>query len=256
MAVASSPEEPLEQQLAAALVLADDTSEESARDESTLAPAGAHTALTIADEQTIGPEANHRCPTQVARSRNWLTTSLDDSVRSDALALDRELEDALSSLKRWREDQTRQFEASRSAALCELQHQRPAGVEEQTTSAAARGVPRSRTRPEGVDAYADENAREPRQRQHLTPHRGSAEWQGERPTAAERVALAEQSFLDNESEASIAETHVLNARMTSEMEKLVQAEAEMAEMDRMSSELVAYSSGLHDLLAKMHALER
>ena len=57
-------------------------------------------------------------------------------------------------------------------------------------------------------------------------------------------------------EASIAETHVLNARMTSEMEKLVQAEAEMAEMDRMSSELVAYSSGLHDLLAKMHALER
>ena len=222
-------------------------------------------------EMEVGAQPQSaRNPTQIVRARNWLTTDLDETVRTDELSLERDLDEAIGSVQQWREVQARRLEDMRAAALAELPAasappppSASAAVAAAPSDAAARPKPnvaRGRARPLGARPYADhadENACGGGGSSGDAATSGAERPQAPPPSsapkssAAERVALAEQSFAEN-----LVEAAAPPPLPAAELERLLKAEAEAAEMERVSTELMEYSSGLGHLLKKLQILER
>ena len=238
----------------------------------TTAPASGELSCDGGDSAAIGAMScsaadaeRTRCPTAIARSRNWLLTALDESVHADEVSLDRELDDAIGDLRRWREEQARRVEEMQKAALAEFPASAPAPAAVEADSSPARCRPRAPRRA----ATPDENACDDPRGMRAAPAARAHPPAPPRATASERVALAQQEqelqrlqevadsapWLLSQPDMPIglpaADPHA-RVGWPGGMQDCWREEAEM---ERNADALLDYSSNLEKVLAKMHALE-
>lgn len=182
-----------------------------------------------------------RCPTAIARSRNWLLTSLDESLVAEEQSLDRDLDDAIGGLRQWREEQAHRFEEMRRAALAELP-QAPAAAPACTSPKGNSEEPSSGHRLQPRGSTPDENlfcaAAVPRPRTRAEPPL--------QPSASQRVA---------ERLASTAQEPTVVASWTPPSVQVDDVD-DFSDLERTADVLREYSSGLDQVLARLHALER
>ena len=206
--------------------------------------------LPGADAEVAGT-SSARCPVAIARSRNWLLTALDESVRTEEATLGRELDDAIGGLQRWREEQARRFEEMHRQASAEL----PVAPSAET-EASKNSPPSCRSRARRIGS-PNENACVPSRSTAATtvaarPAHKPAE---PRPTAAERVALAEAAMLQQERveehppDSSAGE---MSSVWSSGLDECLR---DMAEMERKADALREHASNLSALLAKLDVVE-
>ena len=207
--------------------------------------------LPGADAEAAGT-SSARCPVAIARSRNWLLTALDESVRTEEATLGRELDDAIGGLQRWREEQARRFEEMHRQASAEL----PVAPSAET-EASKNSPPRCRSRARRIGS-PNENVYVPsRSTTAATVAAPPAHMPAEpRPTAAERVALAEAAMLQQErveEHPPDSSTGEMSSVWSSGLDECLR---DMAEMERKAGTLREHASNLSALLAKLDVVEQ
>ena len=204
-------------------------------------------------------EPHSRCPTQIARSRNWLSSALDESVRAEESSLDRDLEHAIGDLKQWREQQARRVEMEMQR-IEQLHASAPspssadgidAAISQRDERVSNQPVAAMHPQASCVDENAcvrDDGSCAPSMLRP-TPETHVAAARGARLSASERVERAIASEpLDMESLPSES-----NPLVEAQHESLLKADAEL---QRVGVDLLQRASDLDLVLARMHALER
>ena len=193
-----------------------------------------------------------RRPTQIARSRNWLSSALDDDLRAEEVTLGRELDDAIGNVRQWREVQALRFEEMRKEALASMP---PPTAEVASRASPTSRVPASVSRQlrhvDGVDenAFAQQPPLEVRCNGLAASSTNTSSIDEHSQAECDRLARIERRL----EAATLSTVPLPESRATDEDEDLLQADAAM---EQLSSDLMDYSTNLQAVLSKLHALER
>lgn len=213
------------------------------------------------EEETLeaaDQESRSRCPTAIVRSRNWLLTSLDEHVRSDEASLDRDLDDAIGSVRQWRTDQARRLETMRKDMLSELSSAaHPASSEAAgDDSLPSRCIPHQRPkvqqkrRPESPDENVCDSAAPGcgSSRVEPTATRVPQPTEFSRTEHAVRLGRLDQSA-DGYTLPTVRPPEVVGRELGIDLEAWLR---EDEEMERRASELLTYSSNLDQVISSLH----